>query len=72
MGGACSTYSREDVKGRDHLQDVGISTIIYYNGSWRNRVGRCGLDLPSLGQGPVAALVNTVMDCYFLKKDSAP
>jgi hypothetical protein len=42
------------LKGRDHSENLSIDGRIIWNGFWENRLGRCGLDSFSSGQGPVA------------------
>jgi len=42
-----SKFWWENLKERDHLEGLGVDGIIvYYSGSWGNRVGRCGLVYP--------------------------
>ena len=60
IGGTCGTirgkkeihsgFWKENLKYRDHLEEVDLNETIILNGSERNRKGGCGLDL-SVAQG---------------------
>jgi hypothetical protein len=39
----------ENLIGKDHLEDLGVDVKVIFAVSYRNRVGRCGLD--SSGSG---------------------
>jgi len=44
----------ENLKGRDHAKYLAIDGKILLKWIFGNRVGKCGLDASSSGQGPVA------------------
>jgi hypothetical protein len=54
------------VKGRDHSEDLDVDgkiTSEWILGKFDEE--KCGLDASDSGQGPVAAVVNTVMNLRF-------
>jgi len=58
-------FLSDNLKGTDHMEDLGIDGKVILEWILRSGMGRCGgLDSFTSGKGPVVGLVNTEMSFW--------